>query len=1061
MGTESKNTLRKTPDKNGVAIIGVSLRFPKSDSLDEFWEHLVSERCLITEIPSNRWEKGKYFGDPRSESNKTSSVWGGFIDDADCFDASFFNISPREAMFMDPQQRMALELAWKAIEDAGYKADSLKGSKTGVFMGVCNTDYTELIEKYAQEVDAYIPTGTSNAIISNRISYWFDFTGPSLTLDTACASSLVSIHQAVRSLENNECDYAMAGGVNICWSPRRFIALSQGGMLSKEGRCRAFDEQADGYVRAEGGAIIMLKPYEKAVEDQDHIYAVIKGVGTNHGGRTNSLTITNPKAHAELITEVYKKSGISPETVSYIETHGPGTPLGDPIEVHGLKMAFNQLYNDSHKKIRKSTCGLGSVKTNIGHLESAAGIAGVIKVIASMKNRTLPACVQFEQLNSVIKLSESPFYIVNKTKSWEIKNNKNSSSPRRAGVSSFGFGGSNAHIILEEYIPNPILEPRQVEIDGADGKLLIPLSAKNSERLTEYVRILLEYIKGYVLEKEDLLNGETPSEAPQQKETLELKIRSVLSTILQVNGEDVEIEKEFRDFGVEPVNQNELVAKLQEMYGVEIEEQEALKLNSIASVADCLRKHGIESVDEAPSSFLDEKRKLRNLAYTLRVGREAMDERVIFLAGDTRELVAQMEAYLQGAKMVSNCWKGNIKQGTEIVNFMAEDEDLQELVHKWVARGKNEKIAELWVKGFNIDWEMLYGRSGVRRISLPTYPFARERYWIPETKHRTSQAAVSLDAAPAHHAALSQPISDRDNPAAEPILQTRRPITLSPVSMELPLQSAENELKSTNVKSTNAEQKGISLEALQQELAMTLAEVLYVEPSDIDIDKKFIEIGLDSIIAVEWIRAVNKQYGTSITATLVYDYPTIREFVSFLEQELNGQEIETAAEPVLQTRQLITLSPSNLVFSQSESDYEFKTTNTEQKGISFEALQQELAISLAEVIYVKQSDIDPDKKFIEIGLDSIIAVEWIRIINKQYGTSVTATMVYDYPTIREFTCFLADEINESGKEGHNTLSNPVSKGFLDEVLEQVYQGTIDIEKAEQALHQFNVIPTVR
>ncbi|UJF34786.1 type I polyketide synthase [Paenibacillus hexagrammi] len=995
MGTENNQAFRKTQDKNGIAIIGVSLRFPKSDNLDELWDHLQSESCLITEIPSNRWEKEKFFGDPKSEANKTNSVWGGFIDDADCFDASFFHVSPREATTMDPQQRIALELAWKAIEDAGYKASSLKSTKTGVFMGVCNTDYTELIEKNVQEVDAYIPTGTSNAIISNRISYWFDFYGPSITLDTACASSLVAIHQAVRSLENEECDYAMAGGVNICWSPRRFIALSQGGMLSKEGRSRAFDERADGYVRAEGGAILLLKPLDKAVEDQDHIYAVIKGVGTNHGGRTNSLTITNPKAHAELIADLYEKAGISPDSVSYIETHGPGTPLGDPIEIHGLKMAFQQLCKKFDKKMEPSTCGLGSVKTNIGHLESAAGIAGVLKVIASMKNKTLPACVQFEQLNPVINMSDSPFYIVNKTKSWEV--NHHSSTPRRAGVSSFGFGGSNAHIILEEYIPSRIEESDHMEIHNTDDKLLIPLSAKNPERLNEYVRVYVEHIKR-----------------------------------------------------IWPVEQA-----------------------------------------EAQSGSQDEKRRLRNLAYTLQVGREAMDERVIFVAGDTQELIAQMEAFLQGNKLHANCWKGNIKQGKEIVNFLAEDEDLQELVHNWGARGKVGKIAELWVKGYPIDWKTLDARNGVQRVSLPTYPFARERYWISGMKREASRAKISQDAAPtpllqqeyvpsrppavqpATNSELSDshlskenvalPPSHSDQTAAAPImhpsvgpnLRTRQLITLSPASMILP----QSELDSV-CKPDSTRQSDISLNTLQIELATSLAEVLYVDKNDIDIDKKFIDVGLDSIIAVEWIRVINKQHGTSISATIVYDYPTIREFARYLENEVNGQGIQ-AAESILPTRRPINLLPVSVVLQQGGHDNEIKSTIAEHKGISLDILQKELVTSLADVLYVDQKDIDVDNKFIDVGLDSIIAVEWMRGINKRYGTAMNATMVYDHPTLREFASFLEKELNGSEAGSHQASTSRGSDHFLDEVLEQVYQGTIDLDKAEQVLHEFNLFPTVR
>ncbi len=344
MKHKMKNSQLKKKNGDEIAIIGMSLRFPKSNTPDEFWLNLASEKSLITEVPPERWSKDQYFGDPKREENKTNSIWGGFIEDADCFDADFFGISPREAELMDPQQRIALELAWIAIEDAGYRASLLAGSNTGVFMGVCHEDYGELIDRNTRKVDGYLPTGIAYSIVSNRISYFFDFRGPSITNDTACASSLVAIYQAVRSLNNNECEYALAGGVNLCWTPKHFIAFSKSGMLSKDGKCKTFDDSADGYVRGEGGAILVLKPLSKAIEDQDLIYAVIKGIGTNHGGRTNSLTVTNPNAQARLITDVYEKAKVSPDTVSYVEAHGPGTPVGDPIEILGLKTAFNQLY---------------------------------------------------------------------------------------------------------------------------------------------------------------------------------------------------------------------------------------------------------------------------------------------------------------------------------------------------------------------------------------------------------------------------------------------------------------------------------------------------------------------------------------------------------------------------------------------------------------------------------------------------------------------------------------------------------------------------------------------
>lgn len=474
--------------KNDIAIIGIGLKFPKSDNLEQFWQHLVNESSLITEVPGDRWDKSKLYGNPR-KGNHTNSIWGGFIDYADCFDADFFNISPREAQNMDPQQRFALELTWKALEDGGYRPSMLKGSKTGVFMGACHWDYSELMAKENSELDAYFPTGTAYSIISNRISYYYDFTGPSITNDTACSSSLVSVYQAVKSLQDKECDYAIAGGVNLIWSSNHFVAFSKNGMLSKDGKCKAFDDDANGYVRGEGGAVLLLKPLDKAIEDNDAVYGVIKGIGINHGGKTNSLTVTNPVQQARLISDIYKSSNIPPSSVSYIEAHGTGTPLGDPIEISGLKMAFEELHDHYDLTPEVSSCGIGSVKTNIGHLEGAAGVAGMVKVLASMKNKVLPATINFNQLNSLVSLDESPFYIVDKTQEWH----SDSESPKRAGVSSFGFGGTNAHVLIEEFIQD---ENRQSKLPS--GPQIIPLSAKTSAQLREQVLQLHNYIEGKI-----------------------------------------------------------------------------------------------------------------------------------------------------------------------------------------------------------------------------------------------------------------------------------------------------------------------------------------------------------------------------------------------------------------------------------------------------------------------------------------------------------------------------------------------------------------------------------
>ncbi len=311
-----------------IAIIGISGIFPGSPDLEQFWTNLVTQKDLITEIPKERWD-----------AYKTEIKWGGFIDRIDKFDAGFFNISPREAELMDPQQRLFLETVWKTIEDAGYVPEELSANKTGLFVGVSSNDYSELLQQ--SEISAYTPTGNAHCILANRVSYLLNLTGPSIAIDTACSSSLVALHQAVESILNKNCELAIVGGVNAILSPMLHIAFSKAEMLSKDGRCKTFDKSANGYVRGEGVGAILIKPLQKALQDGDTIYGVIKATAVNHGGHVSSLTVPNPNAQAELIVSAMERSHIAPDTISFIETHGTGTSLGDPIEVNGLKKAFD------------------------------------------------------------------------------------------------------------------------------------------------------------------------------------------------------------------------------------------------------------------------------------------------------------------------------------------------------------------------------------------------------------------------------------------------------------------------------------------------------------------------------------------------------------------------------------------------------------------------------------------------------------------------------------------------------------------------------------------------
>lgn len=425
-----------------IAIVGMSGVFPMARDVDEFWKNLEEGRDCITEIPEDRWDWKTYYGDPEQEANKTNIKWGGFIDGIYEFDPLFFGISPREAALMDPQQRLLMTYIWKAIEDAGIQAGSLSGTRTGIFVGTANSGYSGMIYQGNVGVEAYSSSGMAPSVGPNRMSYFLNIHGPSEPVETACSSSLVAIHRAVRAIEDGSCEMAIAGGVNVIITPELHISFNKAGMLCEDGRCKTFSNKANGYVRGEGAGMLFLKKLKDAEKDGDHIYGVIRGTAVNHGGRANSLTAPNPRAQADVLVNAYTKAGIDPRTVSYIEAHGTGTELGDPIEINGLKAAFKELYeNTEGPGITESHCGLGSVKTNIGHLELASGIAGVIKVLLQLKHKKLVKSLHCDAINPYIKLEGSPFYIVQEAQEWKPQRDiLGEDIPRRAGVSSFGFG---------------------------------------------------------------------------------------------------------------------------------------------------------------------------------------------------------------------------------------------------------------------------------------------------------------------------------------------------------------------------------------------------------------------------------------------------------------------------------------------------------------------------------------------------------------------------------------------------------------------------------------------
>jgi acyl transferase domain-containing protein/SAM-dependent methyltransferase/acyl carrier protein len=598
-----------------IAVIGISGRFPMAAEWRQFWSNLVAGRDCITEIPSDRWPLEGFYDAEKGKPGKSYSKWGGFIDGVDRFSPLFFHISPREAYMMDPQERLFLETAWGCVEDAGYTPATVTASKkrdVGVFVGVMYGSYQLLAVEEAMKGNPVI-AGSWYYSVANRVSYCFDFRGPSMAIDTACSSSLAAIHMACEQLRLGNCSAAIAGGVNVTIHPNKYHQLSFGHFASSDGRCRSFGEGGDGYVPGEGVAAVLLKPLDDAIAEGAHIYGVIKGSAVNHGGRTTGYSVPNPACQAALIEEALERAHVEPGTISYVEAHGTGTALGDPIELEGLTRAFA---NVGHGQ----PCALGSVKSNIGHLEAAAGVAALIKVLLQMRYGKLAPSLHAERINTNISFERTPFHLVRELTDWSPP-----ALPRRAGISSFGAGGANVHLIVEEFAeaPRESLPPQ---------RHLIPLSARTREELQ--------------------------------------RAAHNLSVVLR-------------------------------------DEESRLELEDVA--------------------------------FTLAVGREAMEHRLAVLAGSIAELTAGLDHFSAGVPDPSV-----VTGTTSAEDLLGGGPEALEFLRSLAANGSLDRVAKLWVSGATVPFEKTV-LSGGKRKPLPTYPFEGKRYWVKQVE-KPSDLHPFLDA---------------------------------------------------------------------------------------------------------------------------------------------------------------------------------------------------------------------------------------------------------------------------------------------------------------------------
>lgn len=464
-GTPEETEAHRTQPDEPIAIVGMSCRFPGAKDPQAFWQMLKAGEDKITEVPADRWPREAFYHPDPSMPGKAISYWGGFLENIDQFDPFFFGISPIEAKHMDPQQRLLMELSYEALDDAGFEKEHLDGTRTGVFIGISVNEYGHFQFGDPSAITSHSGTGSALSIAANRISYFYNFLGPSMAIDTACSSSLTAVHQACQSLRNGESNLALAGGVNMILSPAHSIAFTKAGVLARDGRCKTFSANADGYVRGEGGGMIVLKRLSAALADGDHIHAVIQGSTMSQDGRTNGLMAPSQESQEAMLRRAYRDARVAPESVQYVEAHGTGTLLGDAMEASALGTVLGA-------GREKTPCAIGSVKTNIGHLEAAAGIAGLMKVVLAMKHNTLPPSLHYSAPNPHVDFQALNLKVQNEASEWP-----ETSGPATAGVSSFGFGGTNVHLILSK---QATVEDKP---SATSQSVLLPLSADSEQSL--------------------------------------------------------------------------------------------------------------------------------------------------------------------------------------------------------------------------------------------------------------------------------------------------------------------------------------------------------------------------------------------------------------------------------------------------------------------------------------------------------------------------------------------------------------------------------------------------
>ncbi|HEX2924791.1 MAG TPA: aminotransferase class III-fold pyridoxal phosphate-dependent enzyme [Ruminiclostridium sp.] len=728
-------------NNDDIAIIGIATRLPEAENIEEFWKNIESGRDCIKDFPQNRITDIEPFLESfKIDKNEVKYLKGGYIKDIDNFDNKLFRLTPKEANLMDPNQRIFLETAWQAIDDAGYGQNSLAGSKTGVYVGYNNWPlYKQFISENDPSAENISIPGNVSSIVASRIAYLLDLKGPSMVVDTACSSSLVAIHLACEGIRTNDCSQAIAGGVKITLLPVE--GKNQIGIESSDCHTRAFDDAADGTVWGEGAAALLLKPLKQAVKDNDRIYAVIKGTAINQDGSSIGITAPNVLSQADVLIEAWKEAGVDPETISYIETHGTATKLGDPVEVEGIQRAFRTSTS------KNQFCAISSVKPNIGHLDSVSGAAGLIKAVLALKNRKLPPTLYFNKPNKKIDFINSPVYVNNRLTEW-----KTEGYPRRCGVSAFGFSGTNCHIVLEEYCKTENTSNSDVR-----RPILFTLSTKSKNALAALIS----------------------------------NYDSFLENISETELEDVCYSSNLKETGNN--YRIALVAKDLDDFRNKIKKLDLMELSSI----------------NEPGVYYG---------------------------------TSETNSSKQTQNIFENKLNIAVREITE--EYKKADCNREEIINR---------LAEMFVRGAEINWSEIYSGENRSRIKIPGYPLERRRCWVSLPKSSGETSSVNGK------------------------------ITEGRVGR------VSNEAKRVDNKET-VKDKIIS------GLKIIFAETLEMDISEVDVNMSFFETGLDSILLVQIAQRVLDKYNVEVPFGNFFEkLSNIRELAEYI-MDMN-KDLATAELP--------------------------------------------------------------------------------------------------------------------------------------------------------------------